>query len=91
MERISFKLAYCSVFIFSAAILLAGCVPEEQSAAYKLYSAKCSSCHRLLPPEDHSLEKLSEYVDKYGKEMSVEEKAMLINGLKEYKSKFGGK
>jgi mono/diheme cytochrome c family protein len=86
MERISFKLVYCWAFIFSAAILLAGCVPdEEQSAAYKLYSAKCSSCHRLLPPEDYSLEKFGEYIEKYGKEMTPDEKTRLLDGLRAYK------
>lgn len=85
MERINCKPVYCLAFIFSAAILLAGCVPEEQSEAYKLYSAKCSSCHRLLSPEEYSLEKLSEYIDKYGKEMTPEEKNKLLDGLRAYK------
>ena len=90
MEQISFKHACLWALIFSLGLLTQGqgCAPdEEQSAAYKLYSAKCSSCHRLLPPEDYPLEKLSEYVEKYGKEMTAEEKEMLIGALKEYKSK----
>lgn len=91
MGRINCKPVYCLAFIFSAAILLSGCVPEDlpagqagKSEAYKLYSAKCSSCHRLLPPEDYSLEKLSEYIEKYGKEMTPEEKSRLNGFLKEY-------
>ncbi|OGB88546.1 hypothetical protein A3H38_02745 [candidate division WOR-1 bacterium RIFCSPLOWO2_02_FULL_46_20] len=74
------------VLIFSSALLISGCVPdEEQSAAYKLYSAKCSSCHRLLPPEDYPLEKFGEYIEKYGKELTPEEKTRLLDGLRAYK------
>ena len=39
---------------------------------------------RLLPPEDYSLEKFSEYIEKYGKEMTPEEKSRLKGYLKEY-------
>lgn len=86
MARINCKPVYCWAFLFSAAILLSGCVPEaEKSEAYRLYSAKCSSCHRLLPPEDYPLEKFSEYIEKYGKEMTAEEKEKLLGYLKEYK------
>jgi hypothetical protein len=85
MGRINCKPVCYWVFLFSAAIFLAGCVPEaEKSAAYRLYSAKCSVCHRLLPPENYSLEKLSEYIEKYGKEMTPEEKNRLNGFLKEY-------
>lgn len=82
MALISFKPVYCWAFIFSAVILLAGCIPDEkQSEVYKLYSAKCSACHRLLPPEDYPPEKFREYIEKYGKEMSLEEKTRLLEYL----------
>ena len=86
MAQINYKLVYCWAFLFSLAIALSGCVPEaEKSEGYKLYSAKCSSCHRLLPPENYTLEKLEEYIVKYGKEMTAEEKSKLFGFLKEYK------
>lgn len=90
MGQINFKPVYFSVFLFSAALLLAGCVPDEKPEAYKLYSAKCSACHRLLPPDDYPMEKLSEYIEKYGKEMTAEEKFKLLNGLREYRKIKGG-
>jgi len=86
MGQMICKRACLLVLIFSSALLISGCVPdEEQSAAYKLYSAKCSSCHRLLPPEDYPLEKFGEYIEKYGKELTPEEKTRLLDGLRAYK------
>lgn len=85
MGQMICKHACLLVLIFSLTWLISGCVPEEQSEAYKLYSAKCSSCHRLLPPENYTLEKFKEYIEKYGKEMTLEEKTELLNGLRKYK------
>lgn len=94
MERISFRLVCLWGFIFS--LSLSGCVPDDpvtaqvvKSEGYRLYAAKCSACHRLLPPERYSIEKFQEYIDKYGKEMTSEEKESLLGALKEYKSKKG--
>ena len=89
MERMIFKLACCWAFLFSFTLLISGCVPEEQSAGYKLYSAKCSSCHRLLPPENYPLEKLGQYIEKYGKEMTANEKNKLLGYLEEYIKSLG--
>ena len=91
MGQMICKHACLLVLIFSSALLISGCVPEEQSEGYKLYSAKCSSCHRLLPPENYTIEKLEEYIAKYGKEITVEEKGRLVNALKEYKLMKAGK
>ena len=85
MAQINYKYVYYWAFLFSAGLFLAGCVPEEKSEGYRLYSAKCASCHRLLPPESYSLSKFSEYIEKYGKEMTAEEKNKLLDGLKIYK------
>ena len=81
----NYKRVYFWAFIYSLALVTYGCVTEEQSEAYKLYAAKCSSCHRLLPPENYTVEKFKEYIEKYGKEMTTEEKARLIGYLNEYK------
>ena len=46
-----------------------------------LYRAKCSSCHNLIEP-DHFDEKVwSLYIDKYGQEMTDEEKKLLLEHL----------
>ena len=86
--RIKFKQGCLWVFLFSISVISSGCIPEDQaekSEAFKLYSANCASCHRLLPPEDHSVEKFGEYINKYGKGMSAEEKERLLGYIKEYK------
>jgi hypothetical protein len=75
--------------IVISAFFIAGCLPEEQkqlSEGEKLYRAKCTSCHRLLPIEDYPLEKFQEYIGKYGKEMTDEEKEILLETIKKVKS-----
>jgi len=73
-----FKAVFLWVFIFSLAIFLLGCDGEEQAEGYKLYSAKCSSCHRLLDPREYPIEKFKEYIDKYGKELTPDEKNKIL-------------
>jgi hypothetical protein len=73
----------------TCALFFGGCLPEEQkqfSEGEKLYRAKCTSCHRLLPIEDYPLEKFEEYIGKYGKEMTDEEKEFLLEMIKKVKS-----
>ena len=70
-------------FIFS--LLLSGCIPEAQREGGKLYAAKCSSCHRLLPPTDYSLDKFGAYIEKYGKGLTAEEKGRIMDFLKAVK------
>ncbi|MEK7377142.1 MAG: hypothetical protein AABZ57_08305 [Candidatus Margulisiibacteriota bacterium] len=83
--RIKYKHVCLWVFLFSISVISLGCVPEDKTEAYKLYSANCGSCHRLLPPEEHSIEKFKEYIEKYGKGMSAEEKTVLLDGLRKHK------
>ena len=69
-------------------LFLYGCSsPAERtspvdSSASSLYSAKCSSCHRLLPPQDHTIETWRHYVDKYGKTMTDEQKQQVLDFLR---------
>jgi hypothetical protein len=52
-----------------------------ESAAKTLYSAKCRSCHRLLPPQDYTTDHWRLYVDKYGKKMTQLEKQTVLDYL----------
>lgn len=54
---------------------------ESAVPGRSLYSAKCASCHRLLPPEDYSAQTWKQYVDKYGKAMTASQKQRLLNYL----------
>jgi mono/diheme cytochrome c family protein len=46
-----------------------------------LYSANCGSCHGLLAPEEYPIGTWEHYVDKYGKQMSDQEKQQVLNYL----------
>lgn len=48
-----------------------------------LYSAKCGSCHRLLPPGDHTADVWQEYVAKYGKQATEQQRQEILNYLQE--------
>jgi len=66
-------------------LLLSGCsTPAERppvQAGQILYSAKCASCHRLLPPEDYTSDVWQEYVSKYGKQMAEAQRQEILNYL----------
>ncbi|MHC5103775.1 MAG: hypothetical protein ACYSOQ_10215 [Planctomycetota bacterium] len=51
------------------------------SPAKTLYSAKCGSCHRLLPPQDYTSDQWRLYVDKYGKKMTQLQKQTVLEYL----------
>ena len=51
------------------------------SSEKTLYSAKCASCHRLLPPEDYTTDVWQDYVVKYGKQMTEFQRQELLNYL----------
>ena len=51
------------------------------SADHSLYSAKCGSCHRLLPPQDYSAQTWRHYVDKYGKKLTEAQKQQMLDYL----------
>lgn len=71
-----------SLFIFSWSNLSQA---KEKSSRFKegdrLYRSKCTSCHRLLPPEDYPMEQWQEYVEKYGKKIKEEEKNKILEYL----------
>ncbi len=48
-----------------------------------LYRAKCTSCHRLYPPQKHTYQKFQAYVIRYGKGLSDEERRRILEYLKE--------
>jgi len=68
-------------------LFLGGCstpaTPDQStnSPGQPLYSAKCGSCHRLLPPQDHTAPTWRHYVDKYGKKMTAEQKQLVLDYL----------
>lgn len=66
-------------------LLLSGCgAPAERlpmQAGQALYSAKCASCHRLLPPEDYTADVWREYVVKYGKQATEAQRQEILDYL----------
>ncbi len=48
-----------------------------------LYRGKCSSCHNLIEPGRFDKETWHLYIDKYGQEMTEEEKQSLLDYLTE--------
>jgi recombinational DNA repair protein (RecF pathway) len=69
-------------------LVLSGCKDEDyakllNSEGYKLYSSKCTSCHSLIPPQKHSIEKFKEYMERYGKGMTEYEKSKLEKFIEE--------
>ncbi|MHC4927773.1 MAG: c-type cytochrome [Planctomycetota bacterium] len=66
-------------------LILSGCsTPAAQTTmtpGQLLYAGKCGSCHRLIEPEAHSPQVWQHYVDKYGKQLSAEEKQVMLEYL----------
>jgi hypothetical protein len=66
-------------------LLICGCSTPANSGdfadspAKMLYSAKCGSCHRLLPPQDYTSDQWRLYVDKYGKKMTQLQKQRVLD------------
>lgn len=75
--------------VLALTMVLFGCVspPGEALAAGRdpdlLYRAKCAACHRVYPPRNYTYQKYLDYVAKYGKGMSHEERRELLEYLKE--------
>ena len=74
--------------LLQAYLFLYGCsnpanytVTADAPSAPLLYSAKCASCHRLLPPEDYSAQTWRHYVDKYGKKLTDVQKQQMLDYL----------
>jgi hypothetical protein len=67
--------------------LMYGCSKNSGSfviaGGYSLYASKCGSCHRLLPPQDHTMDQWRHYVDTYGKKMTQLEKQTVLDYLEQ--------
>jgi mono/diheme cytochrome c family protein len=48
-----------------------------------LYASKCGSCHRLLAPQEYSMDEWLHYVDKYGKRMTEDQKQMVLSYIQQ--------
>ena len=71
--------------VVAAAILtlIYGCasVTAEMGAGERLYRGKCSSCHRLIGPEEHEASTWRHYVDEYGSKLHEDEKRSILQFL----------
>ena len=69
-------------------LIINGCIAkgirESPSHGEILYRSKCSSCHSLLPPSEHTYKKWEEYVNKYGKKLNDKEKEEILKYLKSF-------
>ena len=72
-----------SACIVAALTLVHGCVSltAELSEGERLYRAKCSSCHRLIGPEEHGAPAWRHYVDEYGQPLTSDEKHRILEFL----------
>lgn len=57
-------------------------VKDRMSEGERLYRSKCTVCHNLIPPSKFPFEKWNEYVEKYGKGLTLQEKESIKNYLK---------
>jgi hypothetical protein len=64
-------------------VVLAGCfgLGVQMGEGQRLYHAKCSSCHNLVEPERFDYQQWRSYVDKYGDELSAEQKQVMLDYL----------
>lgn len=88
------KLSFVSIILTVSILTFSGCgtlSPERGTASYPekeenraeiTYKAKCSSCHQLLPVKNYDANKLIKYMNKYGKNLTDEEKQTLIDYFK---------
>ena len=65
--------------IILGSIFLNACNEQMQniSPEEKLYRSKCSSCHSTLIPSEYDYSTWNEYTEKYGKNLTQEEKQLL--------------
>lgn len=64
-------------------MLAYGCqtMAAKMSDGEMLYLAKCSSCHNIIAPSSYDKEEWRLYVNKYGQEMTAEEKRIVLQYL----------
>jgi len=67
------------IFICGCSTPAAVSLPSGKS----LYNAKCRSCHRLLPPQDHTADTWRDYVNKYGKRLPEADKQQMLDYLEQ--------
>ncbi|MDH4202873.1 MAG: c-type cytochrome [Planctomycetota bacterium] len=76
-----------SVGVWLLYVLLSGCsAPAERpplDPGQALYSAKCASCHRLLPAQDYTADVWQEYVVKYGKQATEQQRQEILRYLQQ--------
>lgn len=72
-----------------ASLFLVGCVAASKQIRSSsndgevLYRSHCGACHRLRSPGLYTYDKLKNYVEKYGRGLTAEERRTLLNYLKE--------
>ena len=68
---------FASIGLFAA---VQGChnMAKQMDPDAVLYSRKCSSCHNLIEPSRHDAQTWRQYVEKYGQNLTVEEKQRLV-------------
>lgn len=76
------KMIFINCLLFSCmdAAKEAGAAEKNQDL---LYRAKCASCHRVYPPQKYTYQKFQNYVARYGKSLTDEERRRLLEYLKE--------
>lgn len=76
-----------SVFVLAALLLVCMTATEQCESGSQeqdaLYRTKCSACHRVYPPREHTYQILKEHVAKYGKGLNDDERQRLLEYLKE--------
>lgn len=77
-----------AILFFLAALLPVCLAAAGQSEAKTqgpdtLYRAKCTACHRVYPPQEHTYQILEEHVARYGKGLDDEERRRILEYLKE--------
>ena len=53
----------------------------NMSPGEKLYRARCAGCHRLRDPKSQTDDEWPGYVEKYGKKLNAEDKALILSYL----------
>ena len=71
------------ICVAAALFVLHGCasLTAELGEGERLYRANCSSCHRLIRPEEHDAPAWRHYVDEYGQALTHEEKRLILDFL----------
>ena len=79
MKAIVFVLAPLLLVCMTAIEQCEGGSQEQDT----LYRTKCSACHRVYPPKEHTYQTLQTQVARYGKGLNDVERQRLLEYLKE--------